>query len=865
MTAAERNARKRIHRASKERHQQSPRKVVASARQSAREFSGSLMKSAETISTAPRRVVANGAGAENGHPMGKSPRRLHFRYPKTDLEQAVQRYVDLFDFAPIGYVTFDRFGRTEEINFAAVRLVGRSRRQLIGSTFGVCVAKKDMRLFLQHIHECRSSDGPVITELQLQRPNGERVTVQLSSTPTSALMKDGARLYQTAIIDLTDRKRFEEKIQRSEERYRTLFDLVPVAVYVCDADGVIQQYNRRAVKLWGGEPGRDDKEPKFCGCSYNIYYPDGRPMPREKSPMARALRGEKLKTEDSEIILECPDGKRRHIIPAPQILKDSRGKIIGAINSLFDITEQKHAEAAAMRSAAVVRSSHDAVVAKDLNGIITDWNQSAQRIFGYKPKEIIGKSILTLIPRERQSEESEILRRVRRGESIDHYETVRRRKDGRLIEVSLTISPLKDVKGKIIGVSKIARDITQRKGAERQLAEQTRLLDLTNDAIFICDVSHRITFWNRGAKQLYGYSAEEALGRISHELLCTEFPQSIRHVRRKLKRDSRWSGELVHRCKDGSKAVVMSRWSLDLDKRGKPRSILETNTDITARKRAEVALQKSMEALERVVADRTKELSVANVALKSEIERRKGLEGEILAISDREQQRLGQELHDGLCQHLTAVAFMARSIALRLKNHRVIDASDIDKIAELVNNAAADTRNLSRALHRFDVDAAGLVEALQDLVDREIWRIPCRLMAWPSFHIDDNNAAAQLYRIAREAVINANKHAQAREIVVRLEQSRHGKALRIIDDGVGFSDDPKLRQGLGLHIMRYRAQLIGGRLEIESPKGGGTCVSCSLPNRALRSHKSQKQENGQLQHMPSTSVAAGAANEVFGI
>ncbi len=801
------------------------------------------MKNTETISTAPKRVVANGAGAGNDHPTGKSPRRPHFRYPKTDLEQATQRYVDLFDFAPIGYVTFDRFGRTEEINFAAVRLVGRSRKQLIGSTFGVCVAKKDMQLFLQHMLECRSSNGPVITELQLQRPDGERVIVQLSSTPTFALMKDGARLYQTAIVDLTERKRFEEKIQRSEERYRTLFDLVPVAVYVCDADGIIQQYNRRAVELWGCEPGRDGKEPKFCG-SYKIYYPDGRPMPHQESPTARALRGEKLKTEDLEIIVERPDGERRNVIPAPQILTNIQGKITGAINCLFDITEQKRAEAAALRLAAVVRSSHDAVVAKDLNGIITDWNQSAQRIFGYKPKEIIGKSILTLIPRERQSEESEILRRIRGGESIDHYETVRRRKDGRLIDVSLTISPIKDLEGKVIGVSKVARDITQRKVAERRLAEQARLLDLTNDAIFISDLRHRIIFWNRGAKELYGYSAGEALGKISHELLHTEFPQSIEHIRKKLKRDGRWSGELVHRCKDDSKVVVMSRWSLDRDERGKPISILETNTDITARKRAEVALQRSKEALEQLVEQRTKALRAANTELKNEIERRKGLEGEILAISDREQQRLGQELHDGLCQHLTAVAFMARSVSLRLKNHRVIEAGDIDKIAQLVNDAATDTRNLSRALHRIDVDAAGFVAALEDLVDREIWKTPCRLEVKPSFHVDNDAAAAQLYRIAREAVINANKHAQARQIVVELGRSGKEIVLRVIDDGVGFPDKPELKHGLGSHIMDYRARLIGARLEIDSPKQGGTRVACYLPDLPLQSHKKEDGSQG---------------------
>jgi signal transduction histidine kinase len=202
---------------------------------------------------------------------------------------------------------------------------------------------------------------------------------------------------------------------------------------------------------------------------------------------------------------------------------------------------------------------------------------------------------------------------------------------------------------------------------------------------------------------------------------------------------------------------------------------------------------------------------------------------------------------------------MARSVALRLKNHRVIDASDIEKIAELVNDAATDTRNLSRALHRIDVDAAGLVNALQDLVDREIWKIPCRLEVGPSFQIQDDAAAAHLYRIAREAVINANKHAQAREIVVKLERSQQGMVLRVIDDGVGFSNEPKLKQGLGYHIMNYRAQLIGGRLKIERPKKGGTCVSCYFPDSILKPNEPNKKENGQKGQFPTRIRKALAA------
>ena len=250
------------------------------------------------------------------------------------------------------------------------------------------------------------------------------------------------------------------------------------------------------------------------------------------------------------------------------------------------------------------------------------------------------------------------------------------------------------------------------------------------------------------------------------------------------------------------------------------------------RKLAEASLKKSKEMLEERVRERTRELRLTNKELENEIKRRKSLEGEILEIADREQQRLGQELHDGICQHLTAVAFMARSVALRLKNHRVIEVSDIEKIAGLVNAAAADTRNLYRALHRVDIDAARLEDVLQDLVEREIWRTPCRLEIKASAHLDDDMAALSLYRIAREAVVNANKHAQAREIVVALERWRKGIVLSVTDNGVGFRNGLNDAHGLGFHIMNYRARSIGGRLEIESPKHGGTRVACYLPDSA---------------------------------
>src|SRR4029077_2593432 len=268
-------------------------------------------------------------------------------------------------------------------------------------------------------------------------------------------------------------------------------------------------------------------------------------------------------------------------------------------------------------------------------------------------------------------------------------------RNGEIIVVRLVSSPttssMRD--GALLYPTAIM-DVCERKRHEGQLAEQASLLNLSNDAIIVRDADDRITYWNKGAEKIYGYTRQEALGKVTHDLLKTEHSQSLPEIREKLERDKRWEGELVHTRRDGRRLTMFSRWVLDCNAEGNRAFILETNNDITARKNAEAALQRSKDLLEQLVEHRTKALRMANVELKDEIKRRKGLEGQILEISDREQQRLGQELHDGICQHLTAVAFMARSVATRLKNHRVIQVGDIEKIAELVNAAAADTRNL---------------------------------------------------------------------------------------------------------------------------------------------------------------------------
>src|SRR5947208_14582648 len=188
------------------------RKMVAPA---PARINRSEMKGRKANPEAANRLLsdrANGANGRNGAP-SKSVPPLTFQQSRIALEQANQRYVDLFDFAPIGYVTFDRVGRIEEINFEAIRLLDRSRSQLLAMTFAICVAAENVDRFLVHLSKCRSSKGPVLTELRMRRMNRETFPVLLLSTSTSASMIDGARHYPTALIDLTQRKRSEQALR----------------------------------------------------------------------------------------------------------------------------------------------------------------------------------------------------------------------------------------------------------------------------------------------------------------------------------------------------------------------------------------------------------------------------------------------------------------------------------------------------------------------------------------------------------------------------------------------------------------------------------------------------------------------------
>jgi PAS domain S-box-containing protein len=298
--------------------------------------------------------------------------------------------------------------------------------------------------------------------------------------------------------NISERKRAEAALSQSEERFRRLLETLPVAVYTCDAEGLITYFNECAVEAWGRRPKLNSPLERFCG-SYRLYSSEGAQIPHDQCWMALAIKENKV--YEGEIVIERPDGSRLTVLAHVNPFYNEAGKLLGAVNIVVDINDHINAEGVMAHMAAIVESSEDAIVSKDLNGIITTWNKGAQKLFGYTAEEVIGNSIAILIPRDRENEESYIIDRIRRGEEVNHYETARRRKDGSEVDISLTVSPIPDSSGKIIGASKIARDITKRKQME---AERERLLAEEQAAREIAEQATR--------------AKDEFLGVVSHEL-----------------------------------------------------------------------------------------------------------------------------------------------------------------------------------------------------------------------------------------------------------------------------------------------------------------------------------------------------------
>jgi PAS domain S-box-containing protein len=252
--------------------------------------------------------------------------------------------------------------------------------------------------------------------------------------------------------------------------------------------------------------------------------------------------------------------------------------------------------------------------------------------------------------------------------------------------------------------------------------------------------------------------------------------------------------------------------------------------DITERVRAREALDRSREELERLVRERTAQLEAANQSLRAEIEDRQRLERQVLQSIEREQQRVGQDLHDGLCQLLTGIKFKTSSLEVELRNKGLAEANEARALENLVNQAIRQGYGLARGLNPVKLPVFGLNSALCELAEgvEAAFHMRCVCELAPGLTVEDQCVANHLYRIAQEAIHNAVKHGKAKVVTVALSEEHGTITLTVTDDGLGFSSDSDAQPGMGLPNMKARAGMIGAVLEIRSGKPAGTAVRCSL-------------------------------------
>ncbi|HVX84952.1 MAG TPA: PAS domain S-box protein [Phycisphaerae bacterium] len=455
-----------------------------------------------------------------------------------------------------------------------------------------------------------------------------------------------------------------------------------------------------------------------------------------------------------------------------------------------------------------------AVFVVDRHRRVAHWSLAAQRVYGYRREQILGKPVATLVPPELWPDEQKALKAIFAGKTIPPFETRRIRSDGRIIEVWITMSPVRAPGGRVVGVFKIVHDVTERKHTTDALFESERklraLLDAAVDAVITIDERGLIESANPATEKLFGYPQSELLGKNVSMLM----PQPYRREHDAYLRNYARTGH--------AKIIGIGR---EVTGQRKDGSLFPLNLSVS-----EVYLHNR-----RIFA-----------GILHDLTERRRLEKQILEAAANEQRRIGQDLHDGLCQDLVGLAFSADFLAKQLALKSLADAKTAADISESLRHAAAQARALSHGLNPVDVKAGGLSGALHNLARKvsQSFAVHCSFHGDRLEDLSEDSAATHLYRIAQEAIGNAIKHGKARR--VRISLSHHGSAiaLAIDDDGLGlnknitdqlrrgfYSPDPSSSRpasGIGLQTMNYRARVIGGTFTIEARKPRGTRVTVSL-------------------------------------
>lgn len=395
------------------------------------------------------------------------------RRAEAALRSGEDRLRATFTQAAVGIGICDMDSRFVEANPKFCEILGYSLAELRSLTFTDITHPDDRAATQAQVRRLLAGEiAHYVLEKRYHRKNG----ASLWSRTTVTLLKDAAGVAQQfigVVEEITDRKHAEDEAQAASERLQLALIAGNLGDWVWDAETDLVSLSKRAAAIFGVPA-----DTHITRAQLSARVQDEHDRERSRALVERAM------TERSEFTFEQridhPSGQILWVAVRGRGTYANDGRLVGMSGLVQEITELKQGEEIRSRLAAVVDSSDDAIITKTLEGVIVSWNDAAEQMFGYTADEAIGKSVTLLIPADHFNEEPAILARLRRGEQIEHYETVRKRKDGRLLDVSLSVSPIRDGSGRIIGASKIARDITAQKRADTALRDQARVLELLN-------------------------------------------------------------------------------------------------------------------------------------------------------------------------------------------------------------------------------------------------------------------------------------------------------------------------------------------------------------------------------------------------
>lgn len=438
------------------------------------------------------------------------------------------------------------------------------------------------------------------------------------------------------------------------------------------------------------------------------------------------------------------------------------------------------------------------IIVIDIRGTILYWNSVSQKIFGYTLEEVTGKSLRVLYDDSDSTKFDGLLKKCR-SEKKYSGKWHAKRKDNTQIWLDVKSSTLYDeANGKqycVITVNNIEPLETMKEHLKNITLLEKTILETSADAIVTADKDGIVLGFNRAAVKMFGYEKKEIIGKNIQEIIPSFHRKNLDVFMNRYN----WQMETI---KKGE--------SIDMQGKRKDGSVFFMNMSVSD-----------------VPWNRKRML----LGIIRDLTQKRELEKQMIHIANEERRRIGRELHDGLGQMLTGIRMVAESLARKLKANEIPGAGEVLEIAEMVKEADEHTRALSRGLVEVHLVEKGLSNALENLAERipKIFGVNCKFTEEGEINVENHTMALHIYRIVQEAVTNAVRHADAENIYIRLQKNNH-TTITIEDDGTGFKPEDLSENGSGLQIMKYRADLLGGTLDIYRTEDDKTCVRCIIPN-----------------------------------